>query len=226
MLLIDGAFMTMGAKPLQKKTNRKIDLNETTFKILFDYIEQKSGVKFHPKLKHYVAAEDDELEVVKRWDYYENIKNNGCQIDIRTHKGKNAYCPEKGCLYSDKPFQIKVQAEVDVAIVMKVMDACFKDEMEELVLLAGDGDFKDMLDFVVNTMKKKLIVFSWNSCVSKTLLSRARDNYHALDDIWEHISTPLFPKQISEGKKEVCQFFLQGNCRYGEKCKDLHQQVC
>lgn len=44
-------------------------------------------------------------------------------VDIRTFKGKNVFCPMRSCPYSSvgTGFQIKVQQEVDVAIVMKVM---------------------------------------------------------------------------------------------------------
>jgi uncharacterized LabA/DUF88 family protein len=216
MLLIDGAFLTQGSYTLQKKTNRKLCLNEMNLKILFDYIEQKSKVDFHPELKHFVTAELDEECVDRRWDFYVNIEKYGVRTDIRTFKNKSANCPQKGCLYNTQNFQIKVQQEVDVAIVMKVMSACFKNQMKELVFVAGDGDFKDMLDFVIGTLNKKLIVFGWNSCMSKTLLGRAKDFFFPLDDIWEHISEPI------EETKEVCKYFQQDQCKYGDRCKDLH----
>jgi uncharacterized LabA/DUF88 family protein len=41
-----------------------------------------------------------------------------------------------------------MQAEVDVAIVMKVMKPAFFNKLDTLVLVAGDGDFKDMLEFL------------------------------------------------------------------------------
>lgn len=202
MLLIDGAFLTQPSVKLQKRTNRRLKLDETGLRILFDFIEQKSKVKFHPNLKHFVSAEEDELDVVKRWNYYENLeKRHGIRVDLRNFKSKNAYCPQKGCPYNESGFQIKVQREVDVAIVMKVVNACFLNQMDELVLVAGDGDFKDMLDFVINTQHKKLIVFGWNDCTSTTLIGRARDCFFPLDEIWEHISEPI-------GPREVCPFFL------------------
>lgn len=61
--------------------------------------------------------------------------------------------------------------------------------MNALVFVAGDGDFKDMLDFVVDTLKKKVIIFGWNSCTSHVLKERASEgSFFPLDEIWEHIS--------------------------------------
>jgi len=63
--------------------------------------------------------------------------------------------------------------------------------MDALVLVAGDGDFIDMLDFVADELKKKIIIFGWSSCTSHKLKERASEGcFILLDEIWDHISSP------------------------------------
>ena len=51
----------------------------------------------------------------------------GFEVDIRTFKGKQVFCPNKQCNVSKSGFNLQVQAEVDVAIVMKAMQHAYKD---------------------------------------------------------------------------------------------------
>jgi len=46
----------------------------------------------------------------------------GFTVDIRTFKGKQVFCTNKNCHLSKNGFNLQVQAEVDVAIVMKAME--------------------------------------------------------------------------------------------------------
>ena len=59
-----------------------------------------------------------------------------------------AYCPNKTCIQHRQGFDVTVQSEVDVTIVMKVMQTVFHNQLNQLVLLAGDGDFRDMVGFI------------------------------------------------------------------------------
>ena len=100
--------------------------------------------------------------------------------------------------------------------------------MDALVLVAGDGDFKDMLDFVSEQLQKKIIIFGLNSCTSKILKERASEGcFIALDEIWEHISEPRLNPEESTNRAEgqsalVCKWFLEGKCRFGDKCLSVH----
>ena len=68
--------------------------------------------------------------------------------------------------------------------------------MDSLVLVAGDGDFKDMLEFVTDKIKKKVIIFGYSANTSASLKDNASPGcFYALDEIWEHISEPKTPKQ-------------------------------
>ena len=72
----------------------------------------------------------------------------GFTVDIRKFKGKQVYCPNKTCSIHKAGFNLQVQAEVDVAIVMKAMEHLYNDQLDHLTLLAGDGDFRDLSLFL------------------------------------------------------------------------------
>ena len=93
------------------------------------------------------------------------------------------------CPYSKTPFEISVQSEVDVAIVMKVMNIAFQNQLDTLVLLAGDGDFRDMVSFVTETLYRKVYIVGYKGSISTSLIERATPGCVLyLDDIWGSIS--------------------------------------
>jgi len=85
-----------------------------------------------------------------------------------------------------------MQAEVDVALVMKAMKSAFAGQLDALVILAGDGDFKDLIEFVTQTLNKKVYVFGYTSNMSLSLSEKATPGcvFH-LDKVWNDISEPL-----------------------------------
>lgn len=74
---------------------------------------------------------------------------------------------------------------------MKAMKIAFSNQLEQLVLIAGDGDFKDMVEFFTETLYKKVWIFGYKASLSASLHEKASpDCVHFLDEIWEHISVP------------------------------------
>lgn len=75
------------------------------------------------------------------------------------------------------------------------------------MLIAGDGDFKDMVEFFTETLYKKVWVFGYRSSLSASLHEKASPGcVHFLDDIWETISAPNPPKEgsiASEPRKPI-----------------------
>lgn len=61
-----------------------------------------------------------------------------------------------------------------------------------MVLIAGDGDFKDMVEFFTETLYKKVWIFGYKSSLSASLHEKASPGcVFFLDDIWEAISIPV-----------------------------------
>ncbi len=70
------------------------------------------------------------------------------------------------------------------------------------MLIAGDGDFKDMVEFFTETLYKKVWVFGYKSSLSASLHEKASPGcVHFLDDIWEQISIPNLTGSTKSAEK-------------------------
>ena len=60
--------------------------------------------------------------------------------------------------------------------------------MDALVLVAGDGDFKDMITFVHNTMKKPVFIIGYKASMSAALVKIVTESIIIyLDEIWDSV---------------------------------------
>ena len=119
---------------------------------------------------------------------YRSLNDANFKIDVRTFKGKKAFCPEQTCHYSKKGFDIRVQAEVDVAIAMVPVKVIHEhSDLKVVLLLTGDGDFHDMVDFMQKTHGVKVVVVSWKGTVNQSL-EKMCTGMIWLDEIWDQIS--------------------------------------
>lgn len=105
-----------------------------------------------------------------------------------------------------------MQEQVDVAIVMKAMELAYTNELDSLTLVAGDGDFRDCVEFITKTVQKKVSIFGYKSSFNESLTSVATPGCtFKLDDIWEHISEPIPAHKLTgespedEEDKEECE---------------------
>ena len=87
---------------------------------------------------------------------------------------------------------MQVQAEVDVAIVMKAMQHAYTGELEHLTLLAGDIDFRDLCVFLTQTAGKKVSILSYRASYNEALHKSCTNGFF-MDDIWEHITEKIPP---------------------------------
>ena len=107
--------------------------------------------------------------ILYRRNFYENLEKNGFRCDIRNFKGKKVFCPNKTCKINKNGFTLQMQEQVDVAIVMKAMELAYKQELDSLTLVAGDGDFRDCVEFLTKTAKKKVSIFAYEASFNETL---------------------------------------------------------
>ena len=186
-LVIDGAYLTLGSKTLEHNTNKKLMLGRENVQKLDAFISSKlRGALVN---KHIITAEMNEGDLNKRRDLYRGFKHNGyAPPDVRDFKIRNVYCPDQQCEYS-KGFQTKVQREVDVAIAMRPVQLFMEDpSLTGLVLLAGDGDFIDMVRTVQNDFKKTVYICGWSASMSPKMLEECKPNVIFLDEIWEDLT--------------------------------------
>ena len=57
-MVLDAAYLFMGSKTLEHKTNRKIFLDDERIKVFINFLEQVIGRKINEK--YYITAEADE----------------------------------------------------------------------------------------------------------------------------------------------------------------------
>ena len=57
------------------------------------YLEQKVGLPI--KERHFFTAERSEQTLNSRKKLYVDLQNQNFNVDVRTFKGKKAYCPNK-----------------------------------------------------------------------------------------------------------------------------------
>jgi uncharacterized LabA/DUF88 family protein len=88
---------------------------------------------------------------------------------------------------------------------MKAMKIAFSNQLDMLVLIAGDGDFKDMVEFLTETLYKKVWVFGYKSSLSASLHEKASPGCVIfLDEIWEQLSLPSGRNnEFSDSKKPL-----------------------
>ena len=100
---------------------------------------------------------------------YDILESLGVKLDIRGFKTRTVKCKNTECHFAKKGFKDKVQAEVDVSIVMKVMLLVMKHpELENVVLVAGDRDFTDLLQFL-HTTHIKVNLFGFRANLSSNM---------------------------------------------------------
>eukprot|EP00353_Schmidingerella_taraikaensis_P007275 CAMPEP_0185584756 /NCGR_PEP_ID=MMETSP0434-20130131/33985_1 /TAXON_ID=626734 ORGANISM="Favella taraikaensis, Strain Fe Narragansett Bay" /NCGR_SAMPLE_ID=MMETSP0434 /ASSEMBLY_ACC=CAM_ASM_000379 /LENGTH=81 /DNA_ID=CAMNT_0028204691 /DNA_START=393 /DNA_END=638 /DNA_ORIENTATION=- len=72
------------------------------------------------------------------------------------------------------------------------MEHVYKDQLGELTLLAGDGDFRDLVLFLNEKAAKKVHVFSYEDSHNSQLHANSTQGFF-LDSLWDHISVPPGP---------------------------------
>ena len=59
--------------------------------------------------------------------------------------------------------------------------------MKNLILVAGDGDFIDMVKLMKDTLNVNVIIFSWSGSYNYDISKLANEHYF-FDDLFEKIS--------------------------------------
>ena len=98
---------------------------------------------------------------------------------------------------------------------MKAMESAYKNELDSLTLIAGDGDFRDCVEFITKTVGKKVSIFGYEASFNESLTQVATPGCtYKLDEIWEHISEPILhdKKDVESSEDEADQ-----GCKHKKK---------
>ena len=133
------------------------EINLYKFRI---YLEKKYSVKEAYYFLGYVQEENQEI--------YSGIQKAGFILVFKQHT---------------LSMLGKKKGNVDTDIVFDIMKRiCKKESFDKVVLVSGDGDFKSMVDFLIDENKFKKILFP-NRKYRSSLYKKLSNNYFAyLDD--------------------------------------------
>ena len=148
---------------------------------LVGFIESKTGVASFSQ-KHFVTSEFDTDSKNSRSSMYTALQMNSFSVDIRDFKTKSV-----SCTICESKNNVPVQRGVDIAIVMKAMKALMEDQLDILVLITGDCDYRDLIEYLTETKYKKVYVFGYKDTISKELYEKASSVVY-LDEAWKHLS--------------------------------------
>ena len=133
--------MQIGLRDLNREHGTKFRLERSANMLrLLAVMQLLTGKWLHHV--EFVSAEDYE-GFTKNEHLYRSLQSKGASLDIRDYKFKNFVCTN--CDHKGKQ---KVQAEVDVAIAVKLIQFAQMAEVSNLILFAGDRDFFDAIRYV------------------------------------------------------------------------------
>jgi uncharacterized LabA/DUF88 family protein len=121
------------------ETNLKLE-KEVKLKYFFTCLQVMVG---HPIDKIVFVSAEDYDGMTKNEVFYLKLQKIGVEIDMREYKQKTYTCGK--CKTIGKQ---KVQAEVDVAIAVKMIEFAQLPNVKSITLLAGDRDFMDSIKHV------------------------------------------------------------------------------
>src|SRR3989344_5021506 len=164
LAFIDGQNLYMGTAK-REVGPWKIDL--ARFRV---YLEQKYGVAKAYYFLGFVQEKNQEL--------YEEIQNAGFVLIFREHN----------------PAMIgKKKGNVDSDIIFHVMKKMYKeDDFGKIVLVSGDGDYKLLVDFLIEEGKLKKILFPNRKFASSLYKKLGSEYFDYLESIKDKV----------EGKKK------------------------
>ena len=113
---------------------------------------------------------------------------------MRTFKSKEVPCMDPRCRYFKKGkvgkgFSVPVEREVDTAIAIRPIQAKFDHPtMKNLILVAGGGDFVDMVTTLRDTFNINVFICAWSESLDYKISQLATTIY--LDELFDKITIP------------------------------------
>jgi uncharacterized LabA/DUF88 family protein len=163
VLIIDGAYLQIGLKDLLFPID-----SIGHFAAVLDLFENIAGHKFDQV--RFVTSEDNDTWT-KNCKFYEVMNREIAHkrqilLDIRQYKQKSAKC-RCGC---KEEIKWKVQAEVDVAIAVYLIDYALCNYIESITLFAGDRDFIDSIQYAKSRLGSNVTILGFENNAGQPLL--------------------------------------------------------
>ncbi|MFA6463646.1 MAG: NYN domain-containing protein [Candidatus Paceibacterota bacterium] len=151
---IDGQNLYMGTKTCDQSW--EVNLSKLKF-----YLERKYNVSEVYYFLGYVQNENEEL--------YDEIQKSGLVLKFREH---------------NSAMLGKKKGNVDSDIIFSVMKRLYKKEdFDKVVLISGDGDYKMLVDFLIEENKFEKILFPNRKYASSLYKKLGRKYFAHLEDL-------------------------------------------
>lgn len=151
---IDGQNLYMGTK---KSSEESWEVDLAKFKL---YLERKYNVTDVYYFLGHVQDENEEL--------YDSIQKSGMILKFREHNAAMLG---------------KKKGNVDSDIIFSIMKKIYKnDDFGKIILVSGDGDYKMLVDFLVEENKLEKILFPNKKYASSLYKKLGRRHFAYLED--------------------------------------------
>jgi uncharacterized LabA/DUF88 family protein len=146
-------------------------------------LEQRNGSPFYESyyLNSTPNPPTDQQDAFHTW--LKSAPPAGPKFRVQLYKLKDVHntCPKCGHAF-DRP----VQKGVDVGIATLLIKLGAKGKFDRVVLLAGDGDFEDAVNYVKSELNKQVWIAGYMNSVSTDLQSYS-DQMIWINDFWKEI---------------------------------------
>jgi uncharacterized LabA/DUF88 family protein len=154
LAFIDGQNLYMGTKSCNSPW--EVDLSKLKF-----YLERKYNVSEIYYFLGYVQNENEEL--------YDEIQKSGLILKFREH---------------NSAMLGKKKGNVDSDIIFNIMKKLYKKEdFDKIILISGDGDYKMLVDFLIEENKFEKILFPNRKYASSLYKKLGRKYFAHLEDL-------------------------------------------
>ncbi len=132
------------------------------------------------------------LGFIDKMDYlYELLRICGYVVELKRTVNFGAY---------------KIKGNCDTEIVLKIMVDVYKNQIENFILVTGDGDFKCVIEHLVESGKQfHVIAPNENRC--SILLKHFYEHITYLNNLYHKFSTSISPKKETPGADASAQGF-------------------
>lgn len=155
----------------------------------FDYVrlkeklERLNGEPFAESyyLNSTPSPPSDQQDAFHTWLKLAPPKGPRMRVQLYKLKDMHLQCPQ-----CSNHSTRSVQKGVDVGIATLIVKLAAQGRYERLILLAGDGDFEDAIDYVKSELHREIWIAGFSDSVSSDLQSYS-DRVIWLSDIWHDI---------------------------------------
>lgn len=186
MLLIDGYYFSKGWRSSDATKGCTLCI-EKLVPLLEEGILSENGTKL---LYKFWMDSTPEPVVAKHIDNIKTLQRLGYQCPIHRYKKMsrgNVVCPKDGHVFK---MDFSVQAGVDVGLsvlAMKFAASRQNDPISDVILVAGDGDFKPLL-MALQEWDKRVWLLSYSNSYSPELRSVVGSRFQFIDGLAQRLS--------------------------------------